>query len=670
MSTHKYIDFICVAVLVCTVLLTVLFINGRHFGLEAVLDGDAANSTDSAWFTRNDRNGDWSLSGAASITLAGDHARVFGGGAYAYGGDVIIAQPGRYVVSGTLEDGSIVVNADSGDKVWIMLDGADITCSDDACLRVDQADKVFLTLAEGSENSLSGGGTYSEEAVADKRNSVLFSHDDLTINGSGSLRILAASGHGVDVNDTLVITGGTLSIEAPGDAIHVNDGLRIENASLSLKAGDEGVDLQGEESILYISSGSLDIESTGSGVKCADAFELAGGSLDILSEGDGVHAGGSFTMTDGSLHITSGDDGIHADKTVSVAGGRITISECYEGIEALTIDLTGGDITIYPGDDGLNANGGSDRFGPPGMFGDRAPTGDGTEDEETWIHIGGGTLTIVNNVARDADGLDSNGDIYITGGTVFISLTNAGSNSAIDYGSESGGVCEISGGEVVACGSYMMAEGFSSGSTQCSILYNISYGIPAGTEVMLEDAEGNVLLRYTPPCAFSSVSLSSPGMKLGETYTVVIGEKEEHITLEEVSASYGDVRSEGFGGNMNFGQMHRRDGMPRDERPEDAEDMRPMPSEIPPRPEMNGMPPDFDGEMPGGDGERPAFSPMPMGVWERPEQTPAAEEVPADGDAEEIPTGPRPVNSETWIMLGACALVLILGLLFAIRYKR
>ena len=191
------------------------------------------------------------------------------------------------------------------------------------------------------------------------------------------------------------------------------------------------------------------------------------------------------------------------------------------------------------------------------------PAGEGTsntsaEAQDTWIHISGGSITVINETGRDADGLDSNGDIVISGGIIRVSLVNSGSNNALDCGSESGGVMEISGGEVIACGSYSMAEGFDSGSTQCAVLYNIRRGISAGTAVSLEDSDGNVLLSWEVPCSFSSAAISCPQMKLGESYTVVVGDTAEEITLEEVSASYGDAQSEGFGGNMNWGGGHFR----------------------------------------------------------------------------------------------------------------
>ena len=194
----------------------------------------------------------------------------------------------------------------------------------------------------------------------------------------------------------------------------------------------------------------------------------------------------------------------------------------------------------------------------PAMPMQETPETDTEGSTETRIRVSGGSITVVNSTARDADGLDSNGDIIISGGVIRVSLTNSGSNSALDCGSESGGIMEISGGEVIACGSYSMAEGFDASSGQCSILYNIKRGAPAGTTVALEDSEGNVILSYEVPCSFSSVAISCPEMQIGETYLVAIGDSVEEITLDSVSASFGDAQSEGFGGPMNWGHMRFR----------------------------------------------------------------------------------------------------------------
>ena len=683
--------------------------NGEAYGIQVIVDEDAEAYGHAVLFTENDKNGAWDTARATRITLDGDEVSVFGGGAYAFDGSVMITGKGKYVISGTLTDGSVIVDTDSSAKIWIMLDGADITCSTGACFDVEQADKVFLTLAEGSDNRLTTAG-FSEENRTAGMDGAVFSRDDLTINGSGSLTVTAAEESGIVCNDELVLTGGTITVDAAADALHVNDNLRIMETQLKLKAGDDGISLTGLESELYWESGTLTVTATGDGINAENNIRilngaltleagddgisaggvtgmleitggtvqitatdkgiaaentvtLAGGNVEIDAEDDGISTAGLFWMEDGKLAITTRDDGIHSDTAVEIRGGTVQIPSCYEGIEAVTIDVSGGEITIYPEDDGLNANGGTDSFGgagfggrggfiggPGGMFGgpgsgmpgqageeedggfeppmmpdenenerpeplmmpdengavgSEAPVmGSGeephepgtdaaagerpamtmqdaassemTENTETWIHVSGGSITVVNSVARDADGLDSNGDIIISGGVIRVSLTNSGSNSALDYGSESGGVMEISGGEVIACGSYAMAEGFDDSSSQCSILYNIKRGAPAGTTVALEDSEGNVILSYEVPCSFSSVAISCPEMQMGETYLVAIGDSVEEITLDSVSASFGDAQSEGFGGPMNWGHMRFRpeseqnDGLPAESETTDA----------------------------------------------------------------------------------------------------
>ena len=634
MSTHKYIDRICLAVLALTLLITVLFLNGERLGLSVVVDEDAEAASTSAWFTANDLKADWDSASATVITLKGDSASVSGGGAFAYKNKVIITSPGKFILRGTLDNGSVRIAAENSSKIWLLLDGVSITCEDDACLRVDQADKVFLTLAEGTENSLASGAEYSEASLADGTDGVLFSHDDLTINGSGSLTISAAYGHGIAANDALVITGGRLSVTAPLDAIHANDSLRICNAELSLNAGDDGLLSKNAGSLLYIESGSITIES-------AD---------------DAIHSGGDVQICGGALRITAGDDGVHADGAVSVSGGSLDILDAYEGIEALTVELSGGETNILCRDDGINANG-STGFGGmqrPGM--DSTGTTAVGSAADTWIAIRGGSLSIVNETARDADGLDSNGNLSISGGTIRISMSNSGSNSALDFGSESGASCLISGGEIIACGSYSMAESFDAESAQPSILYNFSAGAEAGTRIALEDSSGAVLLEYEAPCSFSSVVISSPQLKLGESYLVVIGPQVEAITLEENSASFGDAASGMFGGSMNWGGTQaRRDFGGFGESGEKPQ--RPQGSDRPQRDE-NFTPPSGMPQM--GEGMTP-----PSGMPQM-----DGEMSPPDAQTEETTAATSSVNAHTWHLVGLSFLALAVGILIAAKYKQ
>ena len=647
MSTHKHIDKICVAVFLCTILITLLFMNGKRLGIQAVVDEDAESYEGSVYFTANDQDGEWDTENATVITLNGTEAKVSGQGAYAYDGGVVISNAGTYVISGTLTDGSIVVDTYSSSKVWILLSGVDITCEDNACIQVEEADKVFLTLAAGTVNTLTGGEEYSAEAQEDGTDGVIYAHDDLTINGSGSLTINAQYKHGIEANDDLVITGGNISIEAVKDGISANDSFRLMNADITIQAGDEGIKVTTEE--------------TG-------YFYMESGTLNVTSDGDSIHAAGDVTIQDGTLTLSSQDDGVHADGKIYFYNGSLLITECYEGLEASAIEVYDGDITITSSDDGFNANGATSSFGmgggmnfggmnnggmgrfgsteteegaesgerpempengsfesgempeapenfesgemperpegfesgempePPAGFesgempelpegfesgempqapmdmGESASAGENAgsmqdaavtaenseteaEDEECYILIAGGTITILNETGNDADGLDTNGDLIITGGDIRVSLQGQGSNNAIDYGSENGGTATISGGTLVAAGGASMAESFDTTSEQPSILYTLSETAEAGTKVSLLDENGTVLLSYEVPYSFTSLHISCPDLQVGKTYQLVTGDQTEEITLEDTAGTYGNAQNSTFGGGM--GGMNR-----------------------------------------------------------------------------------------------------------------
>ena len=466
MSTGKHFSAVCALVLALALAVTVLFMNGEKLGIRVIRDEDSETNEDSGYFTSNDQNTAWTA--ATTITLSGDTATVSGSGAYANGGSVTIASAGYYDVTGTLTDGSLIVDAGKNAKVFLRLNGVTITCSDDAAIRVNQADKVFLTLAAGTENTVTSGENYSEAALADKTDGAIFAHDDLTINGSGALTVTAAYKHGIAANDSLRITGGTITVTAPSDTIHVNDALHITGAAITLSAGD---------------------------------------------------------------------DAIHSDTAITILGGQITVNTCYEGIEAPEILIEDGAVTVTSTDDGINACG--------------TQTSDGSLPGVT---ISGGTVTLLNPSGRDADGIDSNGNIDINGGLVYISLVGDGGNCALDYGSENGGACRINGGTVVACGSSTMLETMSENSAQPSILY-AGTTQAAGTEISLQDSSGETLLTYAAPNSFSAVLVSCPEMQTGSTYPLTLGDTAQEITLTQVATTYGVSGSMGggMGGNMGGG---------------------------------------------------------------------------------------------------------------------
>ena len=736
MSAHSKLDKICVAIVVCCLILTALFINGESLGITKIVDEDAEQNSDSEYFTANDQDGNWDTSDAVVITLTGDGAEISGNGAYANDGNVVITNAGYYVVSGSLTDGYLSVDAYDSSKVFILLNGVEINCSDDACIRVEQADKVFLTLAEGSQNTLTSGSSYSDQALKDGTDGAVFAHDDLTINGSGSLTVNAEYRHGIAANDDLVITGGTITVTAAADAVHAKDSIRIKEASITVDAGDDGMVTSNEEEngYLYIESGSLNI-------KAAD---------------DGIHTTGQITITGGDITVSAGDDGIHSDASVSFLDGSLLIEECYEGIEALIIDVSGGEITIYPKDDGFNANGNSDsQIGAGGMGGGMpasphmgsadsagempaspdmgsadsagempasphmgsagsagemptppdmgsadsagempaSPSPDSSEentgtqssaaanDEETCINISGGTITIINEAGNDADGLDTNGDLIISGGTIYVSLQGSGSNNAVDYGSESGGVAKISGGTIIACGASSMAEAFDSSSAQASILYNTSTAAEAGTTLAVKDSDGNVLLSWEVPCSFSSALVSFPQLEKGSTYFVAIGDNTEEITLEETAGIYGDAQNSMSGGNMHRGGMHAGGGGRRENSSTNSTDTEAA------DPDMAGMSQDGSADT-GTEQAAPDMSAMNQngsadaGTGQMPSDTAQGEMAGGpmqvqqeqsqeeEDQADETQTAAEPLDAGTWGILGGCTVLLLAGIIIVKFYKR
>ncbi|MBR4911004.1 MAG: carbohydrate-binding domain-containing protein [Clostridia bacterium] len=296
--------------------------------------------------------------------------------------DLTITEAGVYVLSGTVSDGTITVDVPDTDKVQIVLNGASITSKTSAALYVKSADKVFVTTAKGTENTLANGGSFTDTGD-DNIDGAVFSKDDIVFSGEGTLNIISPAKHGVVGKDDVKFTSGTYNIDAASHGVDANDSIRIANASLTIKAGKDGLHSDNDEDTLkgyiYIQSGTLDIDVD--------------------------------------------DDGIHAITTLQIDGGTFKISAA-EGLEATVVIINDGTLSITASDDGINAAKKSTISTPT-------------------VVINGGNIKIVMGQG-DTDGVDSNGDIIINGGTIDVT-----GNSTFDY--EGTGV--INGGTVIVNGS-------------------------------------------------------------------------------------------------------------------------------------------------------------------------------------------------------------------------
>ena len=440
--------------------------------------------TSSTWFSDRDLDSSYDESQVIDITLSGASASCDADGVAISGNQVVISAEGIYRLSGTLEDGQIVVNAADTDKVQLVLDGATIHSATSAAIYALEADKVFVTLAEGAENALSNGGSYV--AIDDNNiDSVIFAKTDLTLNGSGSLTIQAQAGHGVVSKDDLVVTGGSYAVTAASHGMTSKDSVAIAGGTFTITSGKDGIHAENTEDTtlgaLYIADGSYTIHAQGDAISASGALQIDGGTFDLTtgngsasvdmstsdsftpgrpgttaiqettsteedttsqkgikgestytinggsfiidSADDCLHAGGVMVLAAGEFDLSSGDDAVHCDDALTIHGGTFTIPYCYEGIEGLSITIEDGVFDISSNDDGLNAAGGADSSGFGG-FGGR-PQDTFASISDSFIIINGGTLNLTCNGNGDT-ALDCDGTYTNNGGDV---TTNDGSES-------------------------------------------------------------------------------------------------------------------------------------------------------------------------------------------------------------------------------------------------
>lgn len=244
--------------------------------------------TDEDMFSKRDREQSFDSTEAVTITLNGDSASADSDAVTIDGTTITLSAEGTYILGGTLDDGMVIVDADKSEKLQIVLSGAAITSKTCAALYIRQADKVFLTLAEGTENTLANGGSFT--AIDDNNiDGTLFSKDDLTLNGTGSLTITSPAGHGIVCKDDLVITGGSYTISAGSHGLDANDSIRIGGGELTVTAGKDGLHAENsddaEKGFVYVSAGTLKLETVGDGISAGADMQLDGCDVDILAGG-------------------------------------------------------------------------------------------------------------------------------------------------------------------------------------------------------------------------------------------------------------------------------------------------------------------------------------------------------------------------------------------------
>ena len=310
------------------------------------------------------------------------------------GSDITITAEGVYVISGSAENASVIVDAGDNDKVQLVLNGVTITNGSTPAIYVKNADKVFVTTVENTVSSLTVSGTFTADGTTNT-DAVIFAKDDIVLNGLGTLNI-SSTDNGISGKDDIKITGGTINITCTADAIEANESIAVADGNITINTDKDG----------------------------------------LHAENDEDNTTGTIYICGGTFNITAGSDGIQGTTVVQIDGGSITTNSS-EGIEATYVQINGGTVDITASDDGINGSRKSNAY-------------------NVTVEINGGDIT-VNMGQGDTDGIDSNGNLYINGGTVSVNA-----NSPFDYDGEgqlNGGTVYVNGSKVTELTNQMMGGG-------------------------------------------------------------------------------------------------------------------------------------------------------------------------------------------------------------------
>lgn len=492
-------------------------------------------------FTERDQSAEFDESKSAVINLSTSGIESSSKAVRISDNKAMLVEEGTYIVRGTLLDGMIIVNAAKTAKVQIVLDGVELSSSTSAPIYVMNADKVVITLKEGTENALSNGGSF---VAIDENNidAAIFSKDDLTINGKGFLRVTSPAGHGIVSNDDLVIAGGSYNINAAGHALDANDSIRLDSANGTFVSGKDGIHVENKDDsalgFLYVNSGEYIIDAKGDGISASADIQINNGKFDIeagkgvvatddpeAASTKGIRTDGNLIVNDGSFVLISNDDGfnvkknaifvagsldisvrddaVHSDNALYSVNAQITVKKSYEGLEAAVVDIRGGKADIVADNDAINVAGGSD-----GTSADSFGSVDGN------LFISGGDHVL----KAGGDGLDVNGSFNMSGGKVLVYVSAADESEAFDYEGEG----EISGGLFIAAGSASIAS-IPEAKGQGIISVN-SGAQAANTKITVYGTGDMELISVRPELDFEVVIVCGPELVKGETYKVTVGD--------------------------------------------------------------------------------------------------------------------------------------------------
>jgi len=502
----------------------------------------------------------WDNSEITDIALNGNSVTENSDAVSSDGGKVTITSAGTYRISGTLTNGQIIISTADENIVRLILDEVNINCNTSSPVFVKNATKVMIVLADKTQNILSDGTTYVLDSD-NEPNATIFSKSYLSFFGTGSLSVKGNYADGITSKDGLVIKSGTINVTSADDGIRGKDYLIVRDGNVTINSGGDGLkadnDTDADYGYINIETGVFNIVSSTDGIAAQTYLTIKDGSYTITTGGgaattsttsatpsgpggggpgnsgggysgtisekaikakgiltiekgtfiinsadDAIHSNSSVIISGGDISISSGDDAIHAETSITISNEILNITKCYEGIESASISVNSGTLSLASTDDGFNAT-----------------KGQATEaDDGSCLYINGGNI-LVNSTS--GDGLDSNGSVIMTAGTVIVH----GPQSSPEVGFDVNGTFNISGGLLLGTGpnSGNMIEATSTSSQQYALKATISSSLSASTLFHIEDSKGNNIVTYKPIRSLYYVVFSSPELLSGLTYSIYTG---------------------------------------------------------------------------------------------------------------------------------------------------
>lgn len=527
----------------------------------------------------------------SNIKFTESGAEISSGGTVS-GTVVTITQPGTYSVSGSCSDGQLIISCGKNDDVALILNGLELTCGNAPAILCESADKLVITLAGDTVNTLSDGSGYTAESAEDT-GAALFSRDTLVINGTGTLNVNGEYRDGIKSKNGLKLCGGTINVTSVEDGIIGKDYLLAAAGTVTVNSGFDGLKATNstdtEMGYISVSGGSYKLVCGNDGIQAETALNISGGDIDIISGGGsstveytasdngfggrwgkfsdmlggfdfsdmtaedgssaesmkGLKAGSGILITGGNITADCADDAIHSGGSVTIDGGTFTLSSGDDGIHSDTVlTITNGEINIITSCEGLEGSGIELNGGTICLTAYDDGINASSDSNDPYISVSGGSIT----VNAGGDGIDSNGTVSMSNGTLVVFGPTNNGNGALDYERS----FALSGGTLVALGSQGMAQAPSTLSQPClSIFGNVS----AGSTIEVRNSDGNVIISTVTPKDCQSLIFSTDEFVSGQTYSIYADDR----LLSEVTATDG---VSGGGASGSGGGTWNHDGNP------------------------------------------------------------------------------------------------------------